>query len=67
LPRLAPRSIVAVACFMGFGLLTASVKQYISLEHYWTVDADFLDNHYEGVSTGVLSVLCALLVLAFVG
>lgn len=26
LPRLAPRSIVAVGCFMGFGVLTASIK-----------------------------------------
>lgn len=30
LPRLAPRSIVAVSCFMGMGLLTASIKENFS-------------------------------------
>ena len=31
LPRLAPRSIVAVSCFMGMGLLTASIKENFSI------------------------------------
>ncbi|CAD8098466.1 unnamed protein product [Paramecium primaurelia] len=63
LPRLAPRSIVAVSCFMGMGLLTASIKEnFIPLEHPDPID---YDHEACAITTLILGFVIILIMAGF--
>jgi len=62
LPRLAIRSWVATGCFMGMGLLTASIKENYSnfFENIWIVPIE----HPEMVDVDYLAAPIAVIILA---